>query len=324
MAIVRAGVGTGPYRPEPQADGSILLTVLEEEEEDEDRAARPEDRIILRGEAAALAIARFRNGLADFVTGGTAGSVPILRFAGLPGGALRLDPVAGLFGLRFLRSDGPLADREVRRALSEAIDRPAIVAALGIPDLAPRDTILPAGIDELPSPAFPAWTADPLPVRRSRAAATIAGMESDQPLTLRVAVPDDPGYRLVFAHLRRDWRLIGVSAEAVAANAEADLQLVDAVAAANLATWYLRRFSCTASPVCSPEADATLDAARAALSASERQTLLASADRTLTDLTAFIPLASPVRWSLVSPRLTGFQPNPFARHFVGSLLAARR
>ncbi|HLL59005.1 MAG TPA: ABC transporter substrate-binding protein, partial [Allosphingosinicella sp.] len=142
--------------------------------------------------------------------------------------------------------------------------------------------------------------------------------------TLRVAVPEGPGYRLLFAHLRRDWRAIGVTAQAVKASDEADLRLVDRVAAANVATWYLRRFTCDASPICIPEADAALEGARNAADFGERQALLANADRMLSDLTPFIPLTAPVRWSLVSPRLTGFQANPFGRHFLGSLVTARR
>jgi peptide/nickel transport system substrate-binding protein len=139
-----------------------------------------------------------------------------------------------------------------------------------------------------------------------------------------MALPDGPGYRLVAAFIRRDWRAIGVNAVAVRGDQQADLRIVDAVAAANLGTWYLRRFSCGISSICSPEADATLETARTAPTSAERQALLASADRALTDVTAFIPLAAPVRWSLVSPRLTGFQPNPAGRRFLGSLVAARR
>ncbi|MDP8912354.1 MAG: ABC transporter substrate-binding protein [Pseudomonadota bacterium] len=322
MAIIRRGQGTGPYRPEKQADGSILLSLPEEE--DEEIETSPEQIIILRGEPAAMAVARFRNRMADLVTGGTAGELPIVRAAELPGGALRFDPAAGLFGLAFIQNSGPAADAEVRRALSMAVDRPALVAALGVPDLLPRESVLPSGIEELPDPSLPAWSADPLPMRREVAAGIISGMAREAPVRLRVAVPDAPGYKLVFAHLRRDWRLIGVRAEAVPLTADADLRLVDAVAAANLATWYLRRFSCDGSTVCSPEADRMLDGARSAQTGAERQARLAEADRLLVELTPFIPLTAPVRWSLVSPRLTGFQANPFARHFVGSLLAARR
>jgi hypothetical protein len=156
------------------------------------------------------------------------------------------------------------------------------------------------------------------------AARTIVGLAGDEPPRLFIALPPGPGYRLVFAHLRRDWRAIGVTLEAVEPGADADLRLIDGVEAAHLATWYLRRFSCRSSAICSAEADGALDAARTAQNPAERQALLTTADRALTDLVAFIPLTAPVRWSLVSPRLTGFQPNPFGRRFLGSLVAPRR
>ena len=46
-------------------------------------------------------------------------------------------------------------------------------------------------------------------------------------------------------------------------------------------------------------------------------------DILLTDAVPFISLTAPVRWSLVSPRLTGFRTNMFGRHFAGTLVAAR-
>jgi peptide/nickel transport system substrate-binding protein len=321
MAIVRNEQLTGPFRAEPAGDGALLLRLPEDE--DGERPA-DETEIILRGEPAAMAVARFDRGLAALVVGGTAGDLPVARAAAPPAAALRFDPVAGLFGLAFARPEGPAADPDIRRALSMGIDRAALVAALGVPDLLPRESLVSPGIEELPAPALPAWAANPLPMRRADAAAIIAAAEGEESLTLRVSVPPGPGYRLVFAHLRRDWRAIGINAEPVGAEVLADLRIVDAASPANLATWYLRQFSCGASPICSAEADAALERARAALVPAERQAHLAEADRLLTELTPFIPLTAPVRWSLVSPRLTGFQPNPFGRRFLGSLVAPRR
>jgi peptide/nickel transport system substrate-binding protein len=321
MAIIRNRSGTGPFEAEPGLGGSLLLRLPR----DEDGERLPDEtEIILRGEAAALAVARFDQGLADLVTGGTAGDLPIARAAAPPPAALRFDPTAGMFGLVFSRSDGPTADPALRRALSMAIDRAALIGALGVPDLAPRESLVSTGVEELPAPSLPAWTADPLPMRQAEASRIVSGIESEAPLSLRVALPAGPGYRLVFAHLRRDWRAIGIDAQAVPAEAEADLRLIDAVAPGNLASWYLRRFACTASAVCSSEADAVLDLARAAATPQERQAHLAEAERLLTELTPFIPLTAPVRWSLVSPRLTGFQPNPVGRRHLGSLVARRR
>jgi peptide/nickel transport system substrate-binding protein len=199
-----------------------------------------------------------------------------------------------------------------------AIDRGAAVQALGVPGLQPRATLVSPGVSELPQPAAPAWTAGPLPLRRQNAAAAIAALE--EPLTVRVAIPEGPGYRLLFAHLKRDWGAIGVTAERVGPNTPADLRLVDSVAPVNLATWYLRHFTCEASPVCHADADEMLAGARIAKTAPERRALLANADRVLTDLAPFIPIAAPVRWSLVSQRLNGFRPNAFGRHAAGELV----
>ena len=318
MAVVRAGAGTGPFRAEPRQDGSLLLSVHRPDEEEEEEGHAPD--VILRGEPAARAVARFDAGLADLVTGGTMNDLPIARAAEPPDDALRFDPVSGLLGLAFVEEAGPLADPQVRRALSMAIDRAGLVAAIGVPGLQPRNSIVPPAVAELPNPSAPAWTGTPLSARRAAAAAIIAGVE-EAGLRIRVAMPDGPGYRLMFAHLRRDWRAIGVTAERVAETADAELRLIDAVAPANLSTWYMRRFECGANALCSAEADAELAAARTARDPAERQRRLTAADRLLMELTPFIPLTAPVRWSLVSPRLTGFQVNPFGRHFAGRLVA---
>lgn len=317
MAILRAGRGTGPYRAS-RSEGAVTLRLPDEEDAEPDESAAPE--ILLRGERAARAVARFAAGEADAVIGGTLGDLPIAAAAEPRGNALRFDPVAGLFGLVPVRDDGPIADPLVRRALSMAIDREAIVAAIGVPDLQPRATLVPLGVAELPAPATPDWSASPLPMRRALAAQVIAAQDGGRP-RIRIAMPDGFGYRVLFAHIRRDWRAIGVDAERVTPGNAADLRLIDRVAPASLASWYVRAFRCGEVPICQPEADAMMDAARTTQDMNERASLLAAADRMLTDASLFIPVTAPVRWSLVSPRLTGFQPNPFAIRAAGSLIA---
>ena len=326
MAIIHERQGTGPFHA-VQEVGHLELH-LPPDEEEEGELANEEDHetgLLLRGERAALAVARFLKGNSDLVTGGTLADLPIARAGEAGADALRLDPVVGLFGLSFGSRAGLTEDADVRRALSMAIDRAALVSALAIPELQPRETLLPAGIAELPQPAAPAWSASPLPARRATAARAIAAAAEGEAATLTVAMPDGPGYRLVFAHLRRDWRTIGVDARRVAADSKsADLRLIDAVAPADLASWYLRQFSCRASAVCDSSADTSMEAARVAPTAQERQRLLTEVDRTFSELTPFIPLTAPVRWSLVSPRLTGFRGNAFGRHNLAELIAARR
>jgi peptide/nickel transport system substrate-binding protein len=318
MAIIVAGRGTGPLAvTESEADALRLGLPRGEDEAETRRPDQPE--ILLRGERAAAAVARFAEDQGDVVLGGTLGDLPLARAARLQANRLVFDPAFGLFGLAFAVSEGPLADPAVRRAMSMAIDRDALAAALAVPSLQPRTSIAPVVAPEIPQPAQPDWVASPMPMRRQTAAAAVAALP--EPLRVRVALPDGPGYRLLFAYLRRDWRLVGIEAVRVPPSQPAELRLIDEVAPASLATWYLRHFTCDAARVCDPAADQALQAARTAPTAAERQGHLAIADQILTGLVPYIPIGSPVRWSLVSPRLTGFRPNPFARHPAGTLIA---
>ncbi|HEX8580437.1 MAG TPA: ABC transporter substrate-binding protein [Allosphingosinicella sp.] len=321
MAVLRDVGGSGPYRMSKSADGGgILLSLPKLEDEDEEaRRSRDTPPIVLHGAAAPEAVARFAAGSADLVTGGTAGDLAVARAARQPGNRLVFDPVAGLFGLSFGSVDGVLGQAEARQALAMAIDRPGLIAAFGAPGAAPAETILPAGTEGIAQPAAPAWAPLPLDQRRALAAATFARLSPER-LRVRVALPDGPGWRLLFAHLRRDWAAVGVEASQVAANAPAELRLIDEVAPVTLASWYLRHFACDASRVCDPAADELLAAARLAPTPDNRRALLATADRIISDAAPFIPLGQPVRWSLVSPRLTGFRPNRFARHPAGELI----
>jgi peptide/nickel transport system substrate-binding protein len=317
LAIIQQGVGTGPYRMTPAGPDGVRLQRPRTEEGE----GAPD--ILLRGERAALAIARFADGQRVLVVGGTIGDLPLARAADLPAGAFVFDPVSGLFGLAFTAREGPLADPAVRRALAMAVDRQVLAAAMDAPGLAQRTGLVAAGVQELPNVTLPDWAASPQEERRAEAARAIAALGLEAPLRLRIAMPDGPGYRLVFAYLRHDWRLIGVDAVRVGIGQPADLVFLDEVAPANLASWYLRHFTCEASVVCDPAADAALLAARLAARPADRQAQFAVADRILTGLTPFIPLTQPVRWSLVPRRLTGFRPNPFARHPAVNLIAER-
>lgn len=320
MAIVRAGRGSGPYAAERRPDGSVGLALPRKEEDDGDRAPP----LVLRGEPAAAAVARFGSGQADLVLGGTLADLPLARRAGTPAAQLRFDPAGGLFGLAFTAAEGRFARVEARQALAMAIDRPGLAAALGVPGLQARQSLLPPGVEGLAQVSAPAWIRDPFPARRVRAAALLREVAGESGrLQVRVALPEGPGMKLLFARLRRDWAAVGIEAVRAPPGAAADLRLVDEVAPAGLASWYLRHFSCRASPVCDPAADEMMAAARIAPDAATRRGLLANADRILAGLGPFIPLTGPVRWSLVAPRLTGFRPNAFGRHPVGELIRAQ-
>ncbi|MFL6800879.1 MAG: peptide ABC transporter substrate-binding protein, partial [Sphingomicrobium sp.] len=83
--------------------------------------------------------------------------------------------------------------------------------------------------------------------------------------------------------------------------------------------WFLRQFRCQVVAVCDAEADQLLDAARDTLIPAQRGALLAQAAARIDAAQLFLPIAAPVRWSLVSSRIQGFAGNRYARHTLTDL-----
>jgi len=314
MALLRKGRGTGPYRIyRPLPHSIVLRPVLPDtgEDIDEDALQRMERRV--RGEDAPMAVARFAAGEADLVLGGTFNSYPLAQASGVNPRQIRRDPVPGLLGLVPARADGPIADRDVRRALAMAINRTAFVQHYAITGWGATEAMLPAPIGTFIQ-AVPDWAALDRPARLDRARRLIG----TSGITLRVALPDGPGGRLLFAQLAADWRQIGVRARRVGRNEAADLRLIDAVAPIPVATWYVSRFRCPGLPLCSQMATNTLSIMRRA-KPEERPRLIAEADQSLADDQLYIPIAVPLRWSLVAPRLLGYADNGVAIHPLNRL-----
>jgi oligopeptide transport system substrate-binding protein len=137
--------------------------------------------------------------------------------------------------------------------------------------------------------------------------------------SIRVFLPDGPGSDLLFRLLGRDWGVLGFSVERVLSAAAADFALIDEVAPSSSPAWFVRRFHCGAAPVCDPEADQLIDAARTTLIPAQRYALLAQAAARIDDQRLFIPITAPVRWSLVARRIEGFAGNRYARHTLTDL-----
>ena len=334
FALFREGVGTGPFRlrekakgdggkhARPEGDAPILLArrlpgVDGEESEREE--------VAIRAMPAAQAIAAFLDDRAALVLGGTVADLPLATRGKLPRNSLRFDPVAGLIGLAPARADGPAGDEAVRRLLSEAIDRGALVAALAVPGLSPRATLLQGGLAGLGDPPQPAWLAQPPAERRAvllAEAKRLAPRGPAEPRTIAVDLPKGPGGDLILARLAADWAPLGFEAVRAGAGHRADFRWLDAVAPSDSPAWFLRQFRCAVAPVCAAEADELLASARAAPIAQQRAALFAEAARKQDEAVLFIALTAPVRWSLVSRQAPGFIENRYARHPLG-LIAAK-
>jgi len=314
--------GTGPFKIVSRQGATLRLEPRAVPAEGESSELTP---VTLTGERAAKAIARFDAGESDLVLGGTYLDWPLIAVAEPPARALRFDPADGLFGLVVQRTDGFLAEPANRQVLGMAIDRDALLQAFNAPGWLGVLRVLPQRYRSAQEPAFPSWAAMDITGRIAEAQRRVAASQvsNPDPIRIRVHLPDGPGSTLVFARLAVDWRRVGI--EAVRASAgDADLRLVDRVAPAGSALWYLDQLACPSRQACSEEAQTALQAVRASTSLFERGTQLAVADKAIAESGFYVPLARPLRWSLVSPRLNLFRENARAYHPLDRLVRQRR
>lgn len=159
---------------------------------------------------------------------------------------------------------------------------------------------------------MPTWTTLAPDARSAAARAEVAQYRAANPgpVEVRIALPAGPGGNLLYGQIASRLILIGVQPLRVATNEQADLRLIDAVAPYDSARWYLA----TACVACSDEAQAALTAARDAPDMGTRGQHIAEADGLMASDVAFIPIATPLRWSLVSLRLKQWQGNARGWH----------
>ena len=318
MGLVNEGGGTGPFSIERRKGSEAVRLTREIDQPDEDQPLR--EQLDLGGASVNDAVKAFAAGEADLVLGGTFADLPVTRSANLPRRALQFDPASGLFGLVPGRSSGAIADPEVRSLLSQSIDRDALVSALAVPGLVSRATVLEPGLDSIPDPVPPGWTGTPLADRRSALVATAKRLfRGKQALTVSVALPAGPGADVLFNRLLADWGALGLRVQRVGLKDSADLRLVDEVARSSSASWFVRQFRCAAVSICDDHLEELLKAAREAAIPPQRTALLQQAAAEIDGKQLFIPIAAPIRWSLVSNRIAGFAGNRFAIHTLTDL-----
>lgn len=325
MAVFRTRPpgGSGPFRIFATGlDGAILEPATDPDRSPDDETAKPspEANVRLIGERASRAIARFAARNSDLVTGGTFVDWPLLQSSGVAAANQKIDPAAGLFGLAIVNRDGFLGDPDNRAAVARTIDRQAITGAFTSLWGATAQ-LLPEQLDSASPPATASWLTPLGPSDLSPAGRVAAWRKiHDGPLVLRIALPAGPGATLVYGIVAAGLRSIGIEAVRVTMNEAADLRLVDAVAPYDSARWYLA----TACQPCGADAQAALEAAREAPDTASRAHHIAEADVALASDISYIPIARPLRWSLVALRLTEWQGNSRAWHPLNHLRSDTR
>lgn len=318
FSILRGNEGTGPFTAAPTGGpgGEVRLSrqmIVGEDEESQ------REEVLLAGAGVGDAISGLVAGKVDLVLGGTFADLPLATRAKLPRNSLRFDPASGLFGLLPVHAGAKLDNPAVRQLLSQALDRGALVSALAVPGLAPRATLLEPGLDGTPAPLAPAWFATPLADRLPALRATVERLLGKTKTAIEVALPQGPGGDLLLTQLQHDWGAIGLTVERAQSPAAADFVLIDEVAPSTSPAWFVRRIRCGAVPICDPQADQLMEAARQTPVPAQRYALLAQAAARIDDAQLFIAIAAPVRWSLLSARVQGFAGNRYARHTLTDL-----
>lgn len=315
-------LGSGPYRIHSMRNGITRLRPVTDGAEPPSPNDVERDDVRLRSERASIGIARFSAREIALVTGGSFADLALVRAARPASSQFQLDPAYGLFGLAVAADSAALSNVDIRRALAMSIDRDRIVQLFGVSKWKPVLSLLPAQLDSAAPPAALAWVQLALPDRIARARAYVAA-HPDLP-EIRVALPEGASSRLLFAALADDWRRIGVRARLVGADAPADLRLIDEVAPQSSALWYLARVSCAHKMPCSQAGEAALNAAGLATTLDNRAAAIAEADAAFASNQPYLPIALPLRWSLVGPQLTGWRASAFAIHPLKHLRPAQQ
>lgn len=333
MAIAAPGSdwdrGWGPMRVHPRGNmlrfTPIADPLAEDTEAAEARANDPARSVDMIATTAPRALARFKNGYADAVLGGSYATLPYFQSSGIARSRLLIDPVAGLFGLAFANDDGFLAEPAHRAALASLIRADRLIKAFDLSDWLPQSGLRPAatGRSALTTAPVPTWTTEEEESRLSGTRQLISQWKADghSMAPLRIALPDGPGSLILFAYIAADLARADVKAVRVGLDAPADLRLIDEVAPNDDAIWPIRRLNCRADTLCSESLAAQIDKANTHIDNGQRLELIAETEAQMMQYAAFIPLAVPLRWSVTSLRLTGLRPNSRAHHPLNRLIA---
>jgi len=272
--------------------------------------------------SAPKALELFERSGVDAVLGGRIDSLPLVDTGPLSRGTVRIDPTIGLFGIVILRPNGPLALQPLREAIAMAIDRPAVIASFGIGGWATTTRIVNPDLGDDPGFIAERWTGQTLDDLRTEARRRLATWRArqtnagdDTPITLTLVIGPGPGYDIIYRELSAQLSQVGVGLERVDEGEPADMALVDRVARYAAPRWFLNQFRCKIRPaLCSEDVDYLIEIAVEEPDPTTRATLMAEAEAELTMSNIYIPIATPLRWSLIRGDVGGFVPNRWAFH----------
>lgn len=324
LALTWRGKGTGPMvRGNNEASdekGAQVFTLIPPEQRGLPKQpdfARRARKLALTFTTPDKAVTLFNDGYADVLLGGRIDTLPLAGSIGLTRGNVQLDPVIGLFGLMVDSTQGFLGASANREALAMAIDRDALIGRFNIGGWQPTTRVVSPDVEDDLGTIGERWQGMSMEERQAQAAARVIAWKSGGRgiPTLNIAMPGGPGSARVFEQLQVDFSRIGLSIRRVGEWDRADLRLIDVAARYGRATWFLNQLSCIVQKaVCSPVGDERVAEARKSVDPAARAALLSEAEAEITSANGFIPIARPLRWSMVRSGTPGFAANPWGWH----------
>lgn len=234
-------------------------------------------------------------------------------------------PALGLWYLALNSSAGALGRPEIRQALSMALDREALAAAIGAGDL-PAFGMVPRGVPGFKTNTYrPDWANRPLADRQAQARRLLTklGFGPGKPLSLTLRTSKRDSQIKMGETVARMWGAIGITVDIVStdipihqaallkgdftvAGARWILDYNDAADVLGLlASDHPNNYRSYATPLI----DAELAGARREADDNKRRVTLREIERRAMDDTALIPLYWMTSNSLVAPGVSGFHDN---------------
>ncbi|WP_379552655.1 ABC transporter substrate-binding protein [Qipengyuania sp. DGS5-3] len=259
----------------------------------------------------------FNDGRFDLVLGGRIENLPIAETGALTRGTVRLDSTIGSFGLDILNTEGFLALPQNREALAMGIDREALIQPFNIAGWVSTTRLVSPGLPDESELLGERWTnlTDEERIQTARARVSQWQTANDEPVRLRLFLPEGAGSDILFEGLAGQLEQIGVQLVRSEDVEGADLALRDRVARYGGARWFLNQFNCEVSrAICSEDVDFLVQLAVDSSNPEEARSYLIEAETALTVFNPYIPLGAPIRWSLVRGDIEDFVENPWNVH----------
>jgi oligopeptide transport system substrate-binding protein len=245
------------------------------------------------------------------------------------GAALREARYSGSFFLA-TNMPGVLADSDLRRAIALAIDRIRLADEIWLGTMIPTLSLLPAGLADQTAPAVAGLGPNDPSARQAEARALLldAGYNSDNPLTLILAIGDTELQQLTGESIAQDLAEIGIVVNLVYRSApdhqahilgdrDYDLATVAWIGAVGHVDEYLALFDVGDLDITgygNPAISSLLAEAGAMADWTVRSALYAAADRAVSAQRPAIALMHYASFNLVSTELEGWEDNVINIH----------